>query len=330
MQPFIFPYADANLYYSLEELGVDTSSLTPTALKQAQRNGKTWIFPGGMNAMVLFVNDNIMQDNNWEYPTDWESFMSLCQKMVDNNIVPFDCSFQFNNTRYIWFPLEAVKISHAEPDFWEKANAGEINPFEDPRWVEIMQQIIYMWDNNYLDNDLSTVSNDVIMNTEFGEGKTAMMFSGTWSIGIMRDYQAKGLKYKAIAVPCNDKNNPENVLPVVSAPGWAVNRKTENLELCKAFSQWWADNVVSGYIGNEWGWPPSTTGTSFDLFTEAGQDQLFDYFNGPTESFTEVVLPSVEIVDTFDKNLQDIFTKQTSLEQAILNIQNKWNEVVSN
>ena len=327
--PFFFPYADANLYYTLEELGVDTSSLTPIALKQAQRNGKTWLFPGGMNAMVLFVNDKIMKDNGWEYPTDWDSWMALCQKMVDKNIVPFDCSFQFNNTRYIWYPLEAVKISHKTPDFWDKAKAGEIKPFEDPRWKEIMQQIVDMWDKNYLNHDLSTVSNDVIMNTEFGEGKTAMMFSGTWSVSIMKDYQAKGLEYKAVMVPCNDKNNPENVLPVAASPGWGVNRKTTKLDLCKAFSQWWADNVTSGYIGNEWGWPPSTTGTAFNLFTEAGQAQLFDYYKGPAESFTEVQLPAIEIADTIDKNLQSVLTKQTTLDKAIADMQTKWDEVMA-
>ena len=328
--PFYYPYADANLYYTNEELGIDTSFLLPAALSQVTRNGSTWLIPGGINAMILFVNNQIMEDNGWAYPESWEEWMDLCQNMVDAGIPPIDCSFQFNNTRYIWFPLEATKITHIDQSYWDKAKAGEIaKPFEDPVWEEMMQQIVDMWDNNYLDNDLSVVSNDVIMNTEFGEGKVGMMLSGTWSIGVMRDYQEQGLDYKAVMVPCNDANFPENVLPVVAAPGWGVNRNTQNMELCKVWAQWWADKVAEGYVGTEWGWPPSAAGAPFQLFTDAGQGQLFDYFAGPTEPFTEVQMPSIEIIDTIDKNLQSVFTGELTLDQAIAEMQTKWEDVLA-
>lgn len=327
--PFFYPNADANLYYTNDELGVDLSKLFPIAVNQVTRNGKTWLFPGGMNAMILFVNNKIMTDNKWDYPVDWDSFMALSQKMVDKKIKPFDCSFQFNNTRYIWYPLEAEKITHKTPDFWDQALAGTIKPFEDPRWKEIFQQIVTMWDKNYLDNELSPVSNDVIMNTEFGEGKVAMMFSGTWSVGIMKDYQVKGLDYKAVMVPCNDKNYPENVLPVVAAPGWAVNRKTTKLDLSKVFTKWWADKVSSGFVGDLWGWPPATQGTPFKLFADTKQPQLLDFYKGPAEVFTEVHLPSIEIADTIDKQLQGVFTKTTTLDKALTAINAKWDEVMA-
>jgi ABC-type glycerol-3-phosphate transport system substrate-binding protein len=327
--PFYYPYADANLYYTNEELGVDTSFLAGSALAQVTRNGKTWLIPGGMNAMVLFVNNKIMKDNGWAYPKNWDEWMALCQKMVDKGIKPIDCSFQFNNTRYLWYPLEAAKITHKDPKFWANAVANKTNPFTDPRWREIFTQIITMWNKNYLANDLSVVSNDVIMNTEFGEGRVAMMLSGTWSIGIMRDYQKKGLDYKAVMVPCNDANYPENVLPVAAAPGFGVNRKTAKLAQAKVFAKWWANKVKIGDIGKEWGWPPPAASAPFSLFTEAGQDQLFGYYKGPGEPFTEVQLPSIEIADTIDKDLQSVFTKQMTLDAAILDIQAKWKQVTT-
>jgi ABC-type glycerol-3-phosphate transport system substrate-binding protein len=326
--PFFYPYADANLYYTNAELGVDTSFLIPNAVDQVTRNGKTWLVPGGINAMLLFTNNKMIVDNGWSYPNSWSDWMALNQKLVNKGIPVLDCSFQFNNTRYIWFPLEATKITHLEPDFWTKAKAGQIKPFEDPRWREIVLQIVDMWNRNYLNHDLSVVSNDVIMNTEFGEGRVAMMLSGTWSIGIMRDYQAKGLDYKAVMVPCNDAKYPTNVLPVVAAPGWGVNRRTTKFAAAQKFAQWWAAQVKSGYVGSEWGWPPPSASTPFKLFSDTKQDQIFGYFAGPAAPFTEVQMPSIEVIDTVDKQLQSIFTGQVTVDQALQNMQAKWEAVI--
>ncbi len=325
--PFFYPTADAGLYTPMEDFGIDSSFLYPVVRQQVLgSDGKTYIIPAGENAMVLLINDKIMEENGFDYPTSWEELMDLCQQMVDKDIVPFYSSFVENNTRYLWFPLEATKISYGEPDFWKKAKAGEFNPFADPRWREIMEQVISMWDNNYFDNELSPVQSD--SHIMFAEGEAAMMLGGTWSLGILRDYQKEGFEYTASILPSNDANYPTNVAPVVAAVGWAAAANTQKFELVKAFQLWWVENLKSGLVNEIYGWPPAIEGAPFKVFDEAEQNQLFEILEGPAAPFTEAQMPSIEMIDFVDKELQDIFLGIKDLDTALVDMQSKWDELM--
>lgn len=79
-------YAAAGMIKALD--GVDTSTISPTALSTAQYQGQTYGVPFAIQTMSVFYNKTVLSSNDISVPTTWSGFLSAMQRLKSKGITP--------------------------------------------------------------------------------------------------------------------------------------------------------------------------------------------------------------------------------------------------
>lgn len=83
----------------------------------------TFGVPYVANAAGVLYNKDMFEEHNWEIPTTWTEFMTLCDKIQSEGIQPL--YFGFRDTWTCLAPWNALAVSLTEADICAKVNKGE-------------------------------------------------------------------------------------------------------------------------------------------------------------------------------------------------------------
>jgi len=79
--------------------------------------------PYAANAAGILYNKDMFQEHNWEVPSTWSEFMSLCEKIQAEGIQPL--YFGFRDTWTCLSPWNSLAVSLTDADICAQVNKGE-------------------------------------------------------------------------------------------------------------------------------------------------------------------------------------------------------------
>ena len=124
-------------------------------------DGKVYGLPLGTSFLTTWYNKDMFAEVGYDtYPTNWDEFIDVCQKLKDAGYTPITCG---DNSSFViqfaMYQIGASEIYAENPDFDDQLYTGETS-FTDQCWVDIVTKLQYLYDNGYVVEDSLGLSQD--------------------------------------------------------------------------------------------------------------------------------------------------------------------------
>lgn len=197
-------FVDANILEDLDGL-VDIDKINPVynkMMKDLEIEDKQGIYgvPYALNASGVIYNKDIFKELNLEIPKTWDEFLSVAQKVKDEQIIPFYMTY-----KEAWTTLPAwntVSSTLVSSEIFDKVNKREITFSE--IYDETTDKILELLEFGHSDN-FGVGYNDG--NIAFAKGESAMYLQGSYAIPSILTVN-ENLNLGMFALPAT--NNVEN------------------------------------------------------------------------------------------------------------------------
>lgn len=207
-------------------------NISQGAKEDMSYEGKPYGIAGGLDYLGVYYNQELFkQAGITEMPKDWPSFLEACQKLKDAGITPI--SLADKDPWFLQFGMYQIAANVVYPDemdFDTKLQAGE-KSLNDPKWVDTVSKMKELYDKGYVvKNSLGLGSAQAAQ--LFVDGKAGMIFDGTWDYATLTAKGAADFTRGFFSLPANEPGQPTYV-SAATAAGFALNAKSENLDLAK-------------------------------------------------------------------------------------------------
>ncbi|MFN8446108.1 MAG: extracellular solute-binding protein [Caldilineaceae bacterium] len=154
--------------------------IQPIAKERTTFDGKTYGIGNAIEAIGVFYNKRIFEENGLSEPTSHDEFLSICDTLKGKSITPLALGNLDKWPAMHTFSVFAGNV--AGKDKLAQAISGEL-PWTDPDFVSAIQvALVEMIDAGYYNADVNAVNYDDA-NLLFYSGQAAMDLTGTWMIG---------------------------------------------------------------------------------------------------------------------------------------------------
>lgn len=197
-------FVEANILEDLDGL-VDIDKINPVyneMMKDLEIEERQGIYgvPYALNASGVIYNKDIFKELNLEIPKTWDEFLSVAQKVKDEQIIPFYMTY-----KEAWTTLPAwntVSSTLVSSEIFDKVNKREVTFSE--IYDETTDKILELLEFGHSDN-FGVGYNDG--NIAFAKGESAMYLQGSYAIPSILTVN-ENLNLGMFALPAT--NNVEN------------------------------------------------------------------------------------------------------------------------
>ncbi|MDE6846952.1 MAG: extracellular solute-binding protein [Lachnospiraceae bacterium] len=156
----------------------------------------TYAVPYVANAAGVLYNRDMFEEHGWEIPENWEEFVSLCDEIKAEGILPF--YFGFKDTWTCLAPWNAMAVDLSPADTAKQVNRGETTFSKEYR--EVSEKYLKLLD--YGPNDPFAYGyNDAC--TAFARGESAMYPIGSYAAPQILSVNPD-LNLDSFVMPAND------------------------------------------------------------------------------------------------------------------------------
>lgn len=208
------------------------------ALDSCKVDGKIYSIPNSYEALMLWYNIDMFEENGWTAPTNYEELKSLCNAIQEKNLIPIafgTSDFKAINEQFV----SVAFADYAGRDNVVKALNGEMK-WTDPIFQDSIDCLNTMWQNGWINDKKSHAISDEDSNALFYSQQAAMRMTGTWQLGTYAN-QIKDFKYDAVPFPSLREGVPPT-LPLGAGGVIAINANTKYPDVCWKFIQSMFDN----------------------------------------------------------------------------------------
>lgn len=197
-------FVDANILEDLDVL-VDIDKINPVynkMMKDLEIEDKQGIYgvPYALNASGVIYNKDIFRELNLEIPKTWDEFLSVAQKVKNEQIIPFYMTYKEAwTTLPAWNTISSTLVSS---EIFDKVNKREVTFSE--IYDETTDKILELLEFGHSDN-FGVGYNDG--NIAFAKGESAMYLQGSYAIPSILTVN-ENLNLGMFALPAT--NNVEN------------------------------------------------------------------------------------------------------------------------
>ncbi|WP_294132409.1 ABC transporter substrate-binding protein [uncultured Clostridium sp.] len=197
-------FVEANILEDLDGL-VDIDKINPVyneMMKDLEIEERQGIYgvPYALNASGVIYNKDIFKELNLEIPKTWDEFLSVAQKVKDEQIIPFYMTYKEAwTTLPAWNTISSTLVSS---EIFDKVNKREITFSE--IYDETTDKILELLEFGHSDN-FGVGYNDG--NIAFAKGESAMYLQGSYAIPSILTVN-ENLNLGMFALPAT--NNVEN------------------------------------------------------------------------------------------------------------------------
>lgn len=169
---------DIQTQFNVEKNALDVSgeswagNVEALAAEELSVNGKLYGQPVQDVSAVWAVayNKVLFNDLGLEVPTDFDSFVSVCQTIKDNGVTPIYECVSDGWHHVMWFPECCVAVETENPGTADKLNNNEATFAENEMMITILEQLQYLVDQGYMgDNFMSNEYANSAKNIASGE-----------------------------------------------------------------------------------------------------------------------------------------------------------------
>lgn len=245
---------DIKTQFNVEKNAVDLSgeswagNVDPLAAEELKVDGKLYGQPVQDVSAVWAVayNKVLFEKLGIAVPTDYASFASACQKILDSGVTPIYEAVADGWHHVLWFPEACVAIEEKEPGTAEKLNNNEITFAENATMMTILEQLQDMiakgyWGENYMSNEYANAAQCI------ASGEYAMTIAnqgfGDEVEAIGGDLTRDDIGY--FVMPLAD-NQTMNVNP--AGPARFIYSGTKNIEAAQQYLEYLASDESLAYL----------------------------------------------------------------------------------
>ncbi len=146
------------------------------AVEPFKVDGKIYGVPMRINAKFMAYNKEIFAKYNLNVPTNWDEFLSVCDTLKTNGVVPiaFGNEFPWASAHYVGdFNAKLVDSETLKADYLLTADPDKL--LTDPGYVEALRRFKMLGDMGYFNNGSNGISHSNARSS-FIAGKTAMFY----------------------------------------------------------------------------------------------------------------------------------------------------------
>lgn len=200
----------------------------PTLLKLGQKDGKQYVLPYYFNVNGWWYNPDVFAKNGWTVPKTYEDLMALAPKIKAKGMAPI--TFQ---GKYPYYMIIGMLLPWAQSVGGMQAvnDAQNLVPgaWKSPTMLQAAKMIRALQDAGFFEEGAVGLSHTESQ-TEFLNGKAAMIPCGTWLYSEMKSVMPPGAKMQFMLPPvaAQGKGDPTSLL--ISIEPWMVPTKAKNAE----------------------------------------------------------------------------------------------------
>ncbi|WP_233530910.1 ABC transporter substrate-binding protein [Paenibacillus alkalitolerans] len=198
----------------------------PASLKPVTVDSKVFGVPELIHSDGLLYNKTLFEEHGLQVPQTWDEFLAVCETLKQKGIIPIAMDSEWWVPQFFWGSI--MSNNGADAAWTAKLESGEIK-INDPAFVDAIQKHKLLIDKGYVPEDWTGMKHEQSKDL-VGQGKAAMIITGTWDIAsIMERNPAYDIDF--MIVPGNEKT-----VPNINVGAYRViNNKTEHPEEAKKF-----------------------------------------------------------------------------------------------
>jgi raffinose/stachyose/melibiose transport system substrate-binding protein len=206
----------------------------PSVWVSATYKGRIYLIPTSIDlTSVIWYNKTIFRQNGLEPPTTWTEFMTICDTLKNNGIVPV-C---FGN-KDLWpaanWAAHLVSRVAGEQLYDDVLSMKPGAKFANDGFIKGLGMIETMARSGYFNPGLNGVSDmEAIM--LFFQGRVAMHPIGGWIINHAKKAAPEGFEYDAFKMPAIEDGAGDQTSILRLASGYMVYRDTKHFDEAVAF-----------------------------------------------------------------------------------------------
>ena len=242
------PLCEAGRLVELEAEDVDTSAISEDVLEGArcESDGGLYGVPFASQALVVYYNKAIFEDNGLEEPQTWEELMEVSSTLQDADVTPYAVTGKDNWVLPMLHDLFTAP-RYGGPEFEQAVQSGETD-FTDPDYVasiETMEEVTPYFPEDVVGVDYATAQ------TLFTSERAAMYPGGSFELAFFQE-QNPDLEMGVFAVP----PPPGAVVDQTMTPGWVdasfgVNSESPDQEEALELVKWMASEEYGQMVSDE-------------------------------------------------------------------------------
>jgi ABC-type glycerol-3-phosphate transport system substrate-binding protein len=209
------------------------TNFSPNLVKAASEyQGKKYLLPLTQHVVGFFYNKAIFTELSLHEPSNWNEFITLCEKLKSSGITPIALGARDKWPAQFWFDYLLLRTTPYH--FRAQLMKGEAS-YLDARVTRVFQEWASLLKQGYINANSAELAWDSGANEMVYSGKAAMTLMGTWNIGYFTNpdhlWQPE-IDFGFFPFPAMDVA----IAPVVLGPidGLIIPKNAANIEGAKA------------------------------------------------------------------------------------------------
>jgi len=157
------------------------SVFSPALVRSAvEYNGRKYLLPLTQHYVGIFYNKNIFDRYRLKPPATWKEFLTVCEKLKGEGVIPIALGAKEKWPAQFWFDL--ILLRTAPYEYRQRLMQGGAQ-FSDSQVTAVFERWSHLLTKGYFNSRPNDLSWDSGANELVYSGKAAMTLMGTWLIG---------------------------------------------------------------------------------------------------------------------------------------------------
>lgn len=206
--------------------GTWRDTFEPSILKYCQQDGKTWVLPQFFSMLGWWFDPGVFQKNGWTPPKTYPELLALGEKIKAKGMAPI--TFQ---GKYPYYMIHGMLLPWAHsiggPEAIRAAENLEPGAWTSPAMLQAAKMIDELNKKGFFQRG-SVGMTHTESQTQFLQGKAAMVMCGTWLRSEMKDAIPAGAAMEFFLPPTvpGGKGDPSAV--IIKIEPWMVSANAKN------------------------------------------------------------------------------------------------------
>ncbi|MFN8221514.1 MAG: extracellular solute-binding protein [Fimbriimonadales bacterium] len=198
----------------------------PAILKLGEYNGKQYVLPYYVSVEGWWYNPKLFQQNGWQVPKTYEELLALCEKIKAKGIAPITFQGQYPDYMLEGFLVPWI-LSAGGNQALDDCQALKAGAWKSPAVLTAAKLVADLRSRGYFQQG-ATGMNHTQSQTEFVQGRAAMIPCGSWLYAEMKDKMPEGAEMEFMLVPGLERGMGDKSAVGIRIEPWMIPAKAKN------------------------------------------------------------------------------------------------------
>lgn len=300
----------------------------PGILDSFSYNGAIYGAPVLVASWLMFYNKPVFDKYGLSEPKTWDDFMSVCETLKSNGVIPIGFTISGGWTSFFWF--QQILASNYPEAYYAVCQGKQSWESEEvKKTFEIWKEMI---DKGYFTDPGVDLGDDIP--PMFAKGEVAMTYCGDWYTVYFDAIElAGGEDYSMFVIPPYETNRPKTI--IYEAGPICISKNAQNKETAKKFVEYWISDEGQKIWSETMNFVSPNSAVPKDHLDVVKQKISTDVFGDPSAElivrFWEATLETISLpaCASFDKFVLAPNTYENVMKELQQMSSNAWEEFES-